>query len=352
MSRAKSHVPPLAAIVSTACVARLASRASSLARFFGRNHSAVIVRYARWSGSSMWISVRSSSPCSWRWASPACVVTTGRGAFSHSLLCSSTSSTSACFVRTWNGRKSSLSTRCTGSSCAQHPARLVEPGLVGIGRGRHEDEPCLVRRQSIRRRGHAPMLAYDRRGARTVPLRPADEATSAIRSPSPPKPVEADELGYEELYSYDHLGAVDPFVPMVAAAAAAPAMRVGPLVLNNELHHPGAAGPHGGHRRRDDRRSPGARHRHRATPRTSTTRWGWRSTTPPRGCDASPSRSPSCAASSTRTRRRSTASSTTSPSSRSASAPPRRTCRSSSVVTVGASSPSPRSTPTSSSSPG
>jgi probable F420-dependent oxidoreductase len=50
--------------------------------------------------------------------------------------------------------------------------------------------------------------------------------------------VEARELGYEELYSYDHLGAVDPFVPLVTAAAAAPPMRVGPLVLNNELHHP------------------------------------------------------------------------------------------------------------------
>jgi probable F420-dependent oxidoreductase len=50
--------------------------------------------------------------------------------------------------------------------------------------------------------------------------------------------LEARDLGYEELYSYDHLGAVDPFVPLVTAAAAAPTMRVGPLVLNNELHHP------------------------------------------------------------------------------------------------------------------
>ena len=49
---------------------------------------------------------------------------------------------------------------------------------------------------------------------------------------------QAAALGYEELFSYDHLGTVDPFVPMVTAAAAAPAMRVGPLVLNNELHHP------------------------------------------------------------------------------------------------------------------
>jgi probable F420-dependent oxidoreductase len=48
----------------------------------------------------------------------------------------------------------------------------------------------------------------------------------------------AAQLGYAELYSYDHLGSVDPFVPMVTAAAAAPGLGVGPLVLNNELHHP------------------------------------------------------------------------------------------------------------------
>jgi probable F420-dependent oxidoreductase len=45
-------------------------------------------------------------------------------------------------------------------------------------------------------------------------------------------------LGYEELYSYDHIGAVDPFVPLVPAARATERLRVGPLVLNNELHHP------------------------------------------------------------------------------------------------------------------
>jgi probable F420-dependent oxidoreductase len=48
----------------------------------------------------------------------------------------------------------------------------------------------------------------------------------------------AAELGYEQLFSYDHLGTVDPFVPMMVAAAAAPGVGVGPLVLNNELHHP------------------------------------------------------------------------------------------------------------------
>jgi probable F420-dependent oxidoreductase len=48
----------------------------------------------------------------------------------------------------------------------------------------------------------------------------------------------AASLGYEQLYSYDHIGTVDPFVPMMVAAAAAPGLDVGPLVLNNELHHP------------------------------------------------------------------------------------------------------------------
>lgn len=49
---------------------------------------------------------------------------------------------------------------------------------------------------------------------------------------------EAEDLGYEELYSYDHLGAIDPFIPLVIAAEATSSLRVGPLVLNNELHHP------------------------------------------------------------------------------------------------------------------
>ena len=45
-------------------------------------------------------------------------------------------------------------------------------------------------------------------------------------------------MGYEEFYSYDHLGTVDPFIPLVVAAEATSTLRVGPLVLNNELHHP------------------------------------------------------------------------------------------------------------------
>lgn len=45
-------------------------------------------------------------------------------------------------------------------------------------------------------------------------------------------------LGYEELYSYDHIGSVDPFVPLAVVAEATTTLRVGPLVLNNEFHHP------------------------------------------------------------------------------------------------------------------
>ena len=48
----------------------------------------------------------------------------------------------------------------------------------------------------------------------------------------------AEDLGYEELYSYDHLGSVDPFIPLIVAAEATSVLRVGPLVLNNELNHP------------------------------------------------------------------------------------------------------------------
>jgi probable F420-dependent oxidoreductase len=49
---------------------------------------------------------------------------------------------------------------------------------------------------------------------------------------------QAEALGYAEFYSYDHLGALDPFVPLVVAAEATSSLRVGPLVLNNEFHHP------------------------------------------------------------------------------------------------------------------
>lgn len=61
-------------------------------------------------------------------------------------------------------------------------------------------------------------------------LRDHDTVVSAAR--------QAEDLGYEELYSYDHLGTVDPFIPLVVAAEVTTNLRVGPLVINNELHHP------------------------------------------------------------------------------------------------------------------
>ena len=45
-------------------------------------------------------------------------------------------------------------------------------------------------------------------------------------------------LGYDELYSSDHLGGADPYVPLVHAASATDRISFGPLVLNNEFHHP------------------------------------------------------------------------------------------------------------------
>jgi len=45
-------------------------------------------------------------------------------------------------------------------------------------------------------------------------------------------------LGYEELFTMDHLGAVDPFLPLVVAAESTSMLRLGPLVVNNELHNP------------------------------------------------------------------------------------------------------------------
>ncbi len=53
-----------------------------------------------------------------------------------------------------------------------------------------------------------------------------------------------ESLGYDELYSSDHIGTavglncVDPFVSLVVAAEATSTLRVGPLVLNNEFHQP------------------------------------------------------------------------------------------------------------------
>ena len=48
----------------------------------------------------------------------------------------------------------------------------------------------------------------------------------------------AEDLGYDALYTYDHVGTVDPFTPLVVAADATERLRVGPLVINNELHNP------------------------------------------------------------------------------------------------------------------
>jgi probable F420-dependent oxidoreductase len=53
-----------------------------------------------------------------------------------------------------------------------------------------------------------------------------------------------ESLGYEELYSSDHIGTafglnpVDPFSALIVAAQATTKLRVGPLVLNNEFYHP------------------------------------------------------------------------------------------------------------------
>jgi probable F420-dependent oxidoreductase len=49
---------------------------------------------------------------------------------------------------------------------------------------------------------------------------------------------QAEQLGYREFFSSDHVGAVDPFVPLMSVAGVTDRMAIGPLVLNNELHHP------------------------------------------------------------------------------------------------------------------
>ena len=49
---------------------------------------------------------------------------------------------------------------------------------------------------------------------------------------------QAEDLGFATLQTADHLGLPDPFTPLVSAADVTTTLRVGPLVLNNELHNP------------------------------------------------------------------------------------------------------------------
>lgn len=46
-----------------------------------------------------------------------------------------------------------------------------------------------------------------------------------------------ESLGYAELFTADHLGAPDPFLPLVVAAESTTTLKFGPLVINNEFHH-------------------------------------------------------------------------------------------------------------------
>ncbi len=46
-----------------------------------------------------------------------------------------------------------------------------------------------------------------------------------------------EDLGYRELFSFDHIGEVDPFLPLLTAAEATSTLRFGPLVVNNEFHN-------------------------------------------------------------------------------------------------------------------
>lgn len=50
--------------------------------------------------------------------------------------------------------------------------------------------------------------------------------------------TEVEAFGYKELYSYDHIGEIDPFLPLIVAAEATTMLRFGPAVINNEFHNP------------------------------------------------------------------------------------------------------------------
>lgn len=49
---------------------------------------------------------------------------------------------------------------------------------------------------------------------------------------------QAEALGFVEYWSSDHIGAADPFLALQYAADVTTTLHVGPLVLNNEFHHP------------------------------------------------------------------------------------------------------------------
>ncbi|MBV9823642.1 MAG: LLM class flavin-dependent oxidoreductase, partial [Actinobacteria bacterium] len=48
----------------------------------------------------------------------------------------------------------------------------------------------------------------------------------------------AQDFGFDAIFSSDHLESPAPFSPLIAAAAAAPRLRVGTLVLNAGLWNP------------------------------------------------------------------------------------------------------------------
>jgi probable F420-dependent oxidoreductase len=47
-----------------------------------------------------------------------------------------------------------------------------------------------------------------------------------------------EDLGFATLHTADHVGAPDPWLPLVTAAEVTTSLRVGPLVMNLALHHP------------------------------------------------------------------------------------------------------------------
>ena len=101
-SLTKSHSPPRSCIWSTNDFASSSTRTFNARIAFGRNQSAPMALTLRCCGSSRWISVR--TPIASCWASPAAVVSTGRGELVNTALSRSTAMMSACLVIAQNGR--------------------------------------------------------------------------------------------------------------------------------------------------------------------------------------------------------------------------------------------------------
>ena len=158
MSRTKSHSVPSSAMWSTKRTASSFMRSSIRLSALGWNQAAAMARYALWSGSSMWISVRST-----------CSLLDGQGlgglgrqqrsrrAQEERVVAFDVHHVGVTSDRP-EGPVARLVDPVHGRLPAQEGGGLVEALLVGVGRGVDEDPTRLADAQPRRARHAAPDL--------------------------------------------------------------------------------------------------------------------------------------------------------------------------------------------------